>query len=61
MKEIFHLKEGSFNLKGTSIKIITYGSYHGTIVRTGIRYNKIHFYMCDSACRWFIVKKTKIF
>ena len=35
--------------------------YHGTIIRTGITCKKIPFYMRDSACRWFIVKKAKIF
>ena len=36
-------------------------SYHGTIIRTGITCKKIPCYMRDSACRWFIVKKAKIF
>ena len=36
-------------------------SYHETVIRTGIRCKKIPCYMCDSACRWFIVKKAKIF
>ena len=36
-------------------------SYHGTIIGTGITCKKIPCYMCDSACRWFIVKKAKIF
>ena len=34
---------------------------HGTIIRTGITCKKIPCYMRDSACRWFIVKKAKIF
>ena len=34
---------------------------HGTIIRTGITCKKILCYMRDSACRWFIVKKAKIF
>ena len=34
---------------------------HGTIIRTGIICKKIPCYMRDSACRWFIVKKAKIF
>ena len=34
---------------------------HGTIIRTGITCKKISGYMNDSACRWFIVKKAKIF
>ena len=34
---------------------------HGTIIRTEITCNKIPCYMRDSACRWFIVKKPKIF
>ena len=32
---------------------------HGTIIRTGIKCKKIP--MRDSACRWFIAEKTKIF
>ena len=35
--------------------------YHGTIIRTGITCKKISCYMRNSACRWFIVKKAKIF
>ena len=34
---------------------------HGTIIRTGITCKKIPCYMRDAACRWFIVKKFKIF
>ena len=34
---------------------------HETIIRTGITCKKIPCYMGDSACRWFIVKKAKIF
>ena len=37
------------------------GFCHGTIIRTGVTCNKIPCYMRDSACRWFIVKKAKIF
>ena len=37
------------------------GVYHGTIIRTGITCKKIPCYMRNSACRWFIVKKAKIF
>ena len=35
--------------------------FHGTIILTGITYKKTPCYMRDSACRWFIVKKAKIF
>ena len=35
--------------------------HYGTIIRTGITCKKIPCYMRDSACRWFIVKKAKIF
>ena len=35
--------------------------FMGTISRTGITSNKIHCYMRDSACRWYIVKKAKTF
>ena len=34
---------------------------HVDIIRTGITCKKIPCYMRDSACRWFIVKKRKIF
>ena len=34
---------------------------HGTIIWRGMTCKKIPCYMRDSACRWFIVKKTKIF
>ena len=34
---------------------------HGTIIGTGITCKKIHCYMHDSACRWFVVIKAKIF
>ena len=34
---------------------------HGSIIRTRITCKKIPCYMRDSACRWFIVKKAKIF
>ena len=34
---------------------------HGTIIRTGITCKKIPCYMRDSACRWLIVEKDKIF
>ena len=36
-------------------------SEHGTVIQTGIKSKKIPCYMHDSACRWFIVTKTKIF
>ena len=36
-------------------------SNHGTITRTGMACQKIPCYMRDSAYRWRIVKKTKIF
>ena len=34
---------------------------HVTIIRIGITWKKIPCYMRDSACRWCIVKKAKIF
>ena len=34
---------------------------HGTIIWTGITCKKISCYMHDSACRWCIVKKARIF
>ena len=36
-------------------------STHGTITRTGIRCKKILWYTRDSACKWLIVEKAKIF
>ena len=35
--------------------------YHGTIIQTGKTCNKTPYYMCDSVCKWFIVKKANIF
>ena len=35
--------------------------HHGIIMQTGITCKKIPCYMRGSACRWFIVKKPKIF
>ena len=35
--------------------------YHGTRIQTGITCTKILCYICNSACRWFIGKKAKIF
>ena len=35
--------------------------YHGAIIQTGKTCNKIPYYMCDSVCKWFIVKKANIF
>ena len=34
---------------------------YGTIIRTGIACKKIPCYMPGSPCRWFIVKKAKMF
>ena len=34
---------------------------HGTKIRTGITCKKIPCCMRDTVCRWFIVKKAKIF
>ena len=42
-------------------KNIGLSSKHGTIIQTGITCKKISFYIRDSASRWFIVKKGKIF
>ena len=35
--------------------------YLGTIIRAGVTCKKISCYMRDSACRWFISKKAKIY
>ena len=35
--------------------------YHGIIIRTGITWKKIRCNMCNSACRWCIVRKAEIF
>ena len=50
-----------FVLKKVYFKLLTDLSANGTIIRTKITCKKIPCYMRDSACRWFIVKKTKIF
>ena len=50
-----------FVLKEVYFKLLTELSANGTIIQTKITCKKIPCYMCDSACRWFIVKKTKIF
>ena len=42
-------------------KLQTTCYFHGAIIRTGIKCMKIPCYMRDSPCRWFIVKKAKIF
>ena len=34
---------------------------HGPIIRTGITYKKIPCNMRDTGCRWFIVKRAKLF
>ena len=44
-----------------SEKLLRFKYNHGSITRTGITSKKIPCYMHDSACRWFIVKKAKIF
>ena len=44
-----------------SICMDQYPFTHGIIIQTEITCKKIHCYMCDTACRWFIVKKAKIF
>ena len=41
--------------------LLFYTINYGTIIQAGITCKKIPCYMRDSACRWFIVKKTKIF
>ena len=51
--------ERSHELKQTAVSLIKYA--HGTIIRTGKTCKKIPCYMRYSACRWFIVKKAKIF
>ena len=43
------------------LRLLLITPYHGTIIRTGITCKKIPCYVHDSACRWFIVKKAKIF
>ena len=43
------------------IKQIDIPADHGSIIRTGITCKKIPCHMRDLACRWFIVKKAKIF
>ena len=45
----------------TILRLLLITPYHGTIIRTGITCKKTPCYVHDSACRWFIVKKAKIF
>ena len=40
---------------------MNYYSGHGTTLQTGITCKNIPCYMGNSACRWFIVQKDKIF
>ena len=51
----------SYLLTFTNILCTLTVLYHGTIIRTGITCKKDPSYMCESACRWFIVKKVGIF
>ena len=46
---------------GDAIHVFDFYFPHGAIIRTGITCKKIPCYMRDTACRWFIVKKAKIF
>ena len=46
---------GALSLLLISVNLVSYNA------RPGITCKKIPCYMCDSACRWFIVKKAKIF
>ena len=52
---------GQTNGQTSSTSGLTSTTSHGTIIRTGITCKKIPCYMRDSACKWFIVKKAKIF
>ena len=58
-------KQFSFSKKNESSNIhlllSKFLSKHGNIIRTGITCKNTPCYMRDSACRWFIVKKAKIF
>ena len=47
--------------KGGVDKIMAAVLKGGTIMRTRITYKKIHCHKRYLACRWFIVKKAKIF
>ena len=53
--ELTSIKQKSLNKQGPTQK------NDGTIIRTGRTCKKIPCHMRDSTCRWFIVKKTKIF
>ena len=44
-----------------AVFIKCYEFYHETIIRKGIKCNKISCYTRDSACKWFIVENDKIF
>ena len=49
---------GSFHIELSFMSAIY---KHGTIMQTEITCKKIPCYMCNSACKWFIVKKAKLF
>ena len=65
---IFYLRKKqyikfSFEILSPNI-LVTFSNInfnHGIIIRKGITCKKIPCYMRDSACRWFIVKKPKMF
>ena len=55
----FHKNKNAYLLTG--VFLITNSLNHGTVIRTEIAFKKISCYLRDSDCRWFIVKKAKIF
>ena len=60
----FYTKQNSKETLSKKTRIMCYiecECKHGIIIRTRITCKKIPCYMRDSACRWFIVKKPKIF
>ena len=60
MEDHLHIsKKGSGLRIESSTNIVKWN--HGTIIRTGMTCKKIPCYMRDSTCRWFIVRKAKIF
>ena len=54
--EMLLLRAGKVNVSYVNLTLD-----YGTIIQTEITCKKVSCYMRESACRWFIVKKSKIF
>ena len=54
--EMLLLRAGKVNVPYVNLTLD-----YGTIIQTEITCKKVPCYMRESACRWFIVRKSKIF